>query len=168
MPILLTVPPGVTSHTPGVRLQATKKLTKAERREIADRFIATQQDYTGAPAFAAQESARLATLGVTWLPSAIIKYVLRARVQGVKVFQWERVLAQLRTVNPRTKTYWHDPGDLCAAAGITTIDRLAKAFGDLRRFHEVEIRRRRPSWGNRQSRGWEWEYRVWEAPQDRT
>lgn len=163
MSILLTVPPGVTSHTPGVRLQATRKLTPAERREIATRFIATQQAYSGADVFAVQESARLAQIGVTYAPGAIARLVLRARHRAPTAAPWERLLARLRNVNPRTRTHWYDPGDLCAAVGFATSRRLSQTLFNLQKRHGIEIRRRRPTWADRQARGWGWEYRVWEA-----
>ncbi len=159
MAITLSVPPGIVSHVRGIQIVAQQPATRAIRQAVIDHFEAERSQYPTVKAFAVAESARLARQGVQYPAGAIRVLLHRAQSQPRKVTRDEQVLAQFRMKNPRTEGYWHDPGDF---AMFPRTSRLRTIIARLRQ-RGFDIRRRPASWETKRTRGWQFEYRLYEA-----
>lgn len=147
---------------PLARYRARRDVTPAIRREIVSRYERERTTYASVAAYAARESQRLALKGVILSPNAIAVLVRRHRQKGAPHYLWERLLDLLRRPNPRTRTFWYDAGDLASKLGIKS---QAHVVMELVRLRErgYEVRRCRTSAADEDSRGWAWQYRLWEA-----
>lgn len=161
MQILVPADACVADH-PLTRVTRQKRLTPAMRRAWVDRFERDREQFSSIPAFAKVEAQRLYQQGYVVRPQTIYRYIWLRRAHPLAPFKYERLLAAMQRKNPRTGTFWHDPGDLCAAAGIATQNQFHQEVKRLR-ARGVEIRRCHTPLSEERERGWQWQYRLWEA-----
>lgn len=163
MALVLSLPPGIVSHTPGVRVVARQRLTTAIRQQVVARFNAERSNYASVCDFARVEKLRLDGQGITVSVDSLRVLLTRAQGQPQPLFRWEQMLVQFRKRNPRQPPgdwYWHDPGDffpLCRTQ--------AKFSSDLCRLQRrgYIVRKRPAAYEAKRARGWAFEYRLIEA-----
>lgn len=165
MALVLSVPPGIVSHLPGVELVAQRPVTADLRRAIVMRFQQQRSSFPSAKACARVVSAQLAAQGIQYSATAIAMLLTRHKGQPTRAFLYERALAQFRQRNPRKGTaqardaFWYDRGDFPYIRSQSSWNALIVRLRNLGH----DIRKCPCSYEDRRERGWDFQYRLWEA-----
>lgn len=163
MSITIQSPIPAVSHTPGVRVRQLRPITAAMRRLLIAGY--NNEQFPTVREYARAISAALEHEGYRYSPGAIEALLSEhRRTRKDRRFLWERAAEYLSHLNPRTRTAWHDPGDLCVALGVR-IQALRQLLMRLRKYG-YSVQRRRASFESAAERGWRWEYRVWKDDMD--